>query len=274
MTEHPHDSASPTGQPTATPQVSIPQVSTPPQVTPGTSDDPDVTRVRRVALPHAPAPVVDPLANPNPVPVTIGGGYAVPPAPLDAQGRKEIQTLPPVDDLSDQIPISDATGQPRRDATMVLGMSLLYAGALVAAIGWFVGWWRAINITDWYSSTQMAEWWQPRPGSAGSVYIAIAMGAIAGITVTAPAVAAFQAWNGHRWSRVLGLISIGLSFLGILMVPVLSWVPIVLVAMGTAMLYLPNVTLYFDHWQRFRYVAPPQPSPPRQVFYGPLPRFR
>lgn len=211
-------------------------------------------------------------APPDTASPTIGG-QLVSAAPTGPDGRKVIQTLPPLDLIEDHIPISEATGQPRRDPVMVVGMSLLYAGALLSALGWCIGWWHAITLVHWHTSTQLVMWWYPRPGSKESMWAAVFMAVIAAITVAAPGLAGFQAWNGYRWSRTLALVASGLSLLGILMVPWVSWSAIPLVFAGTGVLFLAPVSRYFEHWTRFR--TPPEPRPMvfGAVHYGPLQRY-
>ena len=45
---------------------------------------------------------------------------------------KEILTLPPLDELQPGIPVSEATGQPRRDPQMLVAIAFLYASSVAA----------------------------------------------------------------------------------------------------------------------------------------------
>lgn len=186
---------------------------------------------------------------------------------------KEIQTYPPLDEWEPAIPISEATGQPIRDKVMLIGAGFLYASSAVSAAALAWAWWRMINIESFHQSVKLLEMTTPRPGSWQSVVYAILICAIGAAMVTAPALAAFNAWNGHKWSRIAGAVAVGVSLLAFLM-NTLAWVAVPLAMIGAAVLWLPQVTTYFNQWARFRAVPPPEPLPFREVEYGPLPRYR
>lgn len=191
-----------------------------------------------------------------------------------ARRPAQIETLPPLDELTPQVPISEATGQPRRSKVMVAAMSLLYAAAAVSLVALCKVWWDAIHMATFMNSAQLIEWWQPRPGGWLSIVAAVLLFVIGGIMAAAPAIAGFNAWNGHRWSRWAALFAVVVSCLAFTMNDwALPAIPLSVV--GAAMLWLAPVGRYFGHWEEFRrgFELVPRRTPER-VVYGPLPRFR
>ena len=195
-----------------------------------------------------------------------------PPQPIGPDGKKVIATLPPIDALEPALDISEATGQPRRNPVMLVGASLLYASSLVIVVAFGKFWWDAINITDFHASARLLTWTEPRPGSWQSVVWVCVLALMSAAIVAAPAVAAFQAWNGYRWSRIAGLIAAALSLLAFLLN---TWalVAIALAVAGAAVLWLRPVSAYFDQWAAFRAEEPRHPQVFEAVKYGRLPRY-
>lgn len=188
-------------------------------------------------------------------------------------GTREILTLPPLDELEPQIPISEDTGQPYRDPTMLVGMGLLYASSVAAFVGSAKVWWDMIHQHSHAQSAKLVEWLEAVSWTKEGIAIGVAVVLIGLVMVTAPAVAAFNAWNGYRWSRWAGVVAIALSCLAFTM-NTWSLAAIPLAVLGTGLLFLPKVGRYFDHWAAFRGAPPPQPRDLSNVFYGPEPRFR
>ncbi len=204
-----------------------------------------------------------------------GAPYGSPPSPDQpaAARPKEILTLPPLDELEPQLPISEATGQPRRDTTMLVGMGLLYASAVASAVAYCIVWWRSIHMETYFSAARMLRFTHDRPGSWQSLMWAVLVALTALVMVTAPAVAGFQAWNGYRWSRIAAIVAAVLSFLGLLLNQV-AWAAIPLAVLGAVVLWLPQVSRYFGYWEAYRAPVPKHPRDTSNVVYGPLPRYR
>lgn len=194
------------------------------------------------------------------------------PLPAPTTGPREIRTLPPLAELEQQrVPISPATGQPRRAVAMVVADVFLYGASVVSAAALCWSWWRAIHVHSFAHSSQLVQWWQPRPGGWRSI-VAVVVIALAGAAMaTAPAVAAFNAWNGHRWSRVAALVAVAVGCLAALLGG-WAWAAPVLSLVGAVVLHLPPVTRYFEHWRRFRAGTPQPLAPERPVTYGPARR--
>lgn len=185
---------------------------------------------------------------------------------------QEIATLPPLDELEAGIPISQNTGQPRRAKVMVAANVLFYLASVVSAAALAWSWWTAIHMATFAHSSKLVELWQPRPGGWRSVVAVTLMCVIGAVMTAAPAVAALNSWNGHRWSRIAGLVAVLLGCLGYLLNPI-AWAPPVLSLVGTVLLWTAPVTRYFGHWDRFRGGDPVPLAPDEPVVYGPLPRY-
>lgn len=185
-----------------------------------------------------------------------------------------IATLPPIDEIRPALPISQATGQPRRSKLMATSAGLLLASSAAAAVSLGFAWWDAIHVENWPDATNLTRWLHPDAGTWQSVVLVCGMGAIGATMATAPAVAAFNAWNGHRWSRWAGLVACAVvGGLAVLM-NWQAWIALPLAVIGAILLFLPPVTRYFDHWDAYRAANPAKELRTDPVFYGPLWRYR
>ncbi|WP_420176020.1 hypothetical protein [Luteococcus sp. OSA5] len=191
---------------------------------------------------------------------------------VDSPDDEGIASLPPSDLVQVGIPISSATGQPRRAKWMAVSNVLLYAASLVsaAALGW--SWWQAIHMPTFAHSSTLVELWQPRPGGWRSVVAVTLVFVIGAAMMAAPAVAAFNSWNGHRWSRIAGIVAVLIGALGWFLFPWALAAP-ALSILGTLLLWLEPVNRYFRHWERFREGDPSPVVHDDNVVYGPLPRY-
>ncbi|HSN43007.1 MAG TPA: hypothetical protein VLR88_03000 [Propionibacteriaceae bacterium] len=186
---------------------------------------------------------------------------------------KEIATLPPLDVIESTIPLSEATGQPRRLPLMVVGACFLYAAATAALLSAGVAWWQSMDMALFPTATKLIELTQPRPGGWRSVAWVSALALLSVVLVATPAISGFNAWNGHRWSRIAALVSIPVAALGWFFNPI-AWAGVPLAAIGAAILWTRPVDRYFSHWAEFRAGAIVEPAPAPPVLYGPLPRYR
>ena len=214
---------------------------------------------------NGPRTSTDDSEAPAPSPDAVGGGLGVPPS-------EPIATLPPIDDSFRGVPVSARTGQPRRHPLMITANVFLYAGAMTGLVSYAVCWWQAIHMHTWPTASRLIMLMNPSPGSLKSVIAAVLMTLVALIVVAGSSIAAFQAWNGHRWSRSVAIGAFVLSFLGPLLNQI-AWAAPPLVAIGTILLWLPPVGRYFDNWQLFRTPDPQLRELAADVSYGPLPRY-
>jgi len=186
---------------------------------------------------------------------------------------KEIATLPPLDLIVPTIPLSEATGQPRRHPVMVVGILFLYAAAVLAMVSAGVAWWHSMDMARFPTATKLIEITAPRPGGWRSIVLVTALALVTVLLVATPSVSGFNAWNGHRWSRIAALVSIPVAALGWFLNPI-AWAGVPLCVIGAGILWTQPVGRYFDHWATFRageVTLPPEPAP---IVYGPLPRYR
>ena len=184
-----------------------------------------------------------------------------------------ILTLPPIAATSSEVPLSTATGQPRRHPVMILANVFFYLGATISVVAMAVFWWLAIHMETFIQSAQMITRLDPRPGSKESIFAVIAIMPMNTAVVAALCIAAFQSWNGHRWSRIAGIVSVLLSCTAYFLHP-LAWYAVPFALVGTIILWLPPVGRYFNNWDAFR-KAPAQEAPRiGQIHYGPLVRFK
>lgn len=187
-------------------------------------------------------------------------------------GKKVIQTLPPLDVLEPPVRLSESTGQPRRDPVMLVGAGCLYAASAVVAVAFGKFWWEAINVNNFHASARLLAWTEPRPGSWQSIVCVCVLALVTVVVAAAPSIAAFQAWNGHRWSRVAGVVAAVVSLATFLLH---SWAlaAIALTLVGAGILWLPAVSRYFDQWSAFRAEEPRHPQTFDRVRYGRLDRY-
>lgn len=201
----------------------------------------------------------------EPLSVPEASGLGKPPA-------TPIASLPPLPPNAAGVPLSPKTGEPVRRRAIVASQALLWASGLVTAIGYSWYWFQAMHKGQFHTASWITGWLAPRPGGMWSILLVCGLTAVVAAMVALPGVVAYQAWTGHRFSRTLGWWAVGASLLGVLF----NWwtvmsIPCTLI--GVASLWLSSSTTYFDEWERFS--APkPAPTPPVDVFYGPLPRFQ
>lgn len=187
---------------------------------------------------------------------------------------KEIATLPPIEELRDDVPLSPRTGEPRRPAVLVVASIVLYVA--VAAVAWSYGWhwWRAAHPESYLASAHLTGWVEPEPGKWFSLFLEFVYAGLAGLAGGAAGVVGFQAWNGRGWARVGALVAAGLAGLVALLINLYGLIALGLVLVGGALLFLPPVSGYFEQWRRVRSHEPERYSRPGTIYYGRLPRFR
>ena len=190
----------------------------------------------------------------------------------------------PVPPKSAPAALNRRTGEPRRPWTIWLASSLLLASSLAAVVGLAWAMWdlaspfvlrgeEYVKEDRFAVATWLSGRWVTEPGSAARVALAVAVTLIGFLVAAASATVAFYAFRGYRWTRIGGLVALGVS-LGTLTLNLPSWVAIGLAAAGAAPLWLPPTKGYFDRWAAQRNPAVSFAEPLTDVFYGPLPRFR
>lgn len=183
-----------------------------------------------------------------------------------------IETLPPIEQIVSGVPVSPATGQPRRHPVMIVANVFLYAAAAIQTVALGMFWWRAIHMETFPTSAHLIEMVDPRPGSAASVFAVIGVMVMGVVTVAASSISAFNSWNGHRWSRVGAIVATVLACLAYFLHP-WAWYAVPFAAIGAIILWLPPVTRYFENWRLWRNPDKPAPEHDGPVLYGPMLRM-
>ncbi len=187
---------------------------------------------------------------------------------------KQIATLPPIEELHNEVVRSPRTGEPRRPAVLLVAAILLQLAVAATAIAYAHHWWLAVHPSSYPTSARLIAWIEPDPGKWLSLTLEAALAAATVLAAGAAGVAGFQAWNGWRWSRWAGLVAVGL--VGGYLAITSTWVvpALALTVLGAALLFLPPVARYFRDQDRVRAEQPELYRRPERVFYGRLARFR
>ncbi len=184
-----------------------------------------------------------------------------------------IATLPALEEITDSLALDVKTGMPKRSTVIAVAAAAFLLSGLAAFVTYWVYWWKAIHISSFATSSGLIRLLDPRPGSWQSV-VAVCVMTLIGIVMTAvPCVAAYNAWNGARWSRWAGVVACGTSFLAYFVITA-TWLALPLAGLGTLLLFTPPARANFDRWNEFLNPPPPDIDPPTDVAYGRAPRFR
>lgn len=187
---------------------------------------------------------------------------------------KQIATLPPIEELRDDVPLSRRTGEPRRPVVLGVAAGLLYLAVVGAGVTYALHWWLAADPERYHRSAHLVEWLTPKAGTWQSLLIEGGLAAAVLVAAGAAGVVGFQAWNGWRWARWAGLIAVALMGGFAALTHWWAYLPLGLTAVGAALLFLPPVSRYFREWAKVRSERPVPYRRPERIFYGRLPRFR
>ncbi len=186
---------------------------------------------------------------------------------MDPTAPRAIGTAPRTVD-----PTVDArTGEPRRPALVWVATGAFFTGIACMVAGLLWAFWRSVREfpeAAWLNGVVTTE-----PGALLRILMVTGL-FVATLLVGASAIiAGHYAWRGYRWTRWAGLVAAGVSLLALL-VNWVAWIAIPLIVVGAALLWTPPVRVWFDRWHLRRHPAVAVVEPARDVFYGPLPRFR
>jgi len=213
------------------------------------------------------------MSEPSSDPDSIGG--------LGDQPSYPITTLPPVQEVVGDHPLSPRTGEPARPPVIRAITWLFGVSSVIAFASYWWYWFVAITITDFQRSSLLIQFFEPRPGSGSSVVLACVMAVLGAITTAGPAMAAYNVWHGASWSRTAVIAGFVTSLLTILVMcpvhvafPIATAVSPVAAAIAAALLWTPGAKGFLTAWDA--YANPPRPPivPPAHVGYGPAPRFQ
>lgn len=187
---------------------------------------------------------------------------------------KQIQTLPPLEELKPSTPLSPRTGEPPRPVVAWIGAGAAYLAVACVMGVYALHWWQAAHPDSYAGSARLIQWVEPEPGKWLSLTLEGVLAAASVLAAGAVGVAGFQAWNGWKWSRWAGVI--GLALMGGYAAVTSDWAFIAVgLALVTAVVaFLPPMRRYFARWSEVRAERPAGYRRPAWIFYGRLPRFR
>lgn len=168
--------------------------------------------------------------------------------------------------------VSPRTGEPARPVPLGIAVGLLIAGGVVSSAGLVKVLWDCATVTGYHTAARVLEWTTPKPVSFLTIVMVLTIGAIGAAVATAAGTIAYNAWNGRGWTRIGGLVALAISALTILLNP-LSMVAMVPIAIGAALLWLPQVGRYFAVWRAIRTSPLIRRGWAENVVYGTLPRY-
>ena len=191
----------------------------------------------------------------------------------DPGAHQAIDVLAPYTPSVGAYPVSGRTGEPVRPVVLGISCGLLVAGAIVSSVGLVKVLWDAATVTGYYTAARVLEWTKPQIVSFLTIVMVLTIGAIGAVVATSAATIAYNAWNGRRWTRVGGIVAFALSGLTYLLNP-LAMVAMIPVAIGAALLWLPEIRRYDAAWGAIRTAPLVRRGWASNVMYGILPRYR
>lgn len=187
---------------------------------------------------------------------------------------KEIATLPPIEELRQDVVPSPRTGEPRRPVTVFLAAGFGYLAVIAAGVAYGVHWWDAVHPSRYAQSARLLVWVAPDPGKWLSLTLEGGLAIALVLAAGTAAIAGFQAWNGWPWSRWAGLTGVVLTGAYAAILNDWAFFSFGLAVVSTAMIFLPPTRRYFTQWTKVRAQQPLPYRRPGWVYYGRLPRFR
>lgn len=257
----PRRQAPPSGP--AQPEAAPMRVQTPPQASPSPSHQPTPQHAPRPAPVQAQRFSTPPTAH-----------HQQHPQQPQRPRVKEIATLPPLQHLSDEVPPSPRTGEPRRPALVLVAMLVFLLSAAATAVTYGHHWWLAVYPENYASSARLIQWVEPEPGKWLALTLEGVLAVTAALVAGVTGAVGFQAWNGWRWSRWAGPVAVALSGVVALLFSWMGIIAVGLAAVGAVLLFMPPVTEFFTRFEVHRGKRPPPYRRPERVFYGRLPRYR
>lgn len=163
------------------------------------------------------------------------------------------------------------TGEPRRPGVVWAASGLFLTGLTLVVAGVLWAFWRSVREfpdAAWLTGVAPTE-----PGSLARVLMVSGLFAVTLLIGAGAIIAAHYGWRGFGWSRWAGVVAAVLSLLALL-VNWVAWLGIPLIFAGAALLWTPPARVFSARWHLRRHPTPPVLAEPRDVHYGPLPRYR
>lgn len=187
---------------------------------------------------------------------------------------KQIETLPPLPVLNNELPTSPRTGEPARPPLAVVSLVAFALAATSVAVTYALHWWAAANPGAYAESARLIQWVDPEPGKWLALTLEGVLAAVTALVAGSCGVAGVQAWAGHRWSRWAGVVALALTAAQATLFDWTGFIAVGLAAVGAVTLFLPPMTRFFREFASFRNVGHTPYRRPERIFYGRLPRFR
>lgn len=207
--------------------------------------------------------------------MTVDDSQAAPMSAVSAV-NDEIATLPPAAPNPAEAALDPRTGEPRRPWTIRIAsaFSWLAAGTVaVALLGVYWGSIQQFEQASWIYGQALTGTRDLADLILREVLLSVGLTLVVLAMAVSAVITGYYAWHGYAWTRWAGIISGGLSLLGLLISPV-AWAAIPLAAVSAAALWLPPASTFFDAWTRRRHPTGTFAAPVTSVSYGPLPRYR
>lgn len=203
-----------------------------------------------------------------------GDGLGKPPA-------VPIATLPPIDVVRPELPINPRTGEPHHGATIAVAYGVFLAVGAVQALNLALVWLRAIQMSTFWDAARLLQWTNPRPGSAASILIAVAVIAIGVVLVAVPVITGYLGWVGRSaaiwWAIAAALLSLATlvttPYPLALNLANVGWLGVPLSLVGALVMWLPASRARLDVWRRFAN-PPSAATQSKPIIYGRLEQYR
>ncbi len=187
---------------------------------------------------------------------------------------QEIATLPPIEELRNDVPLSPRTGEPVRPVVLFAASILHYLAVAALGVAYAMHWWAAAHPETYAGSARLVEWTAPEPGRWLSLTLEGVLAAALVLAAGAAGVVGYQAWAGGAWTRWGGWVAVALGAGYAVVLNDLAFIGVGLAAVGTALLLLPRIGRYFREWAQVRAQEPVPYRRPESITYGRLARFR
>jgi hypothetical protein len=188
--------------------------------------------------------------------------------------QHEIATLPPIEEVRGDVPLSPRTGEPVRPAVLLVSSVLFQLTVVSLGAAYALHWWEAAHPDTYATSARLIEWVSPEPGRWLSLTLEGALAAALVLAAGAAGVVGFHAWTGGAWTRWGGWVAVLLGAGFAVVLGDLAFVGVGLGAVAAGLLLLPRVGRYFREWGEVRGRLPVRYRRPDSIVYGRLARFR
>ena len=144
--------------------------------------------------------------------------------------------------------LSEKTGQPVRPWTIWASAVLMFGGAITVTVGLLLAMWVMaspwVEVADGWTkddkfneATWLTAQFPSEPASGWRVFFAIVCCVIAVAVAGTAAVIGYYAFAGYGWTRIGGLVALGVSLLSLLLTPIAA-VGIAILMLGATVVHI------------------------------------